>query len=110
MFFCAGTATSTFGGGGGTKVFCSQAVSARAARATDTLRIVALARSRNKTFIFEDADACACLISGLGTFLFSKRLFSQKAAARHPMKIATIRLQWNPKPKMMPPAKVVLPT
>jgi hypothetical protein len=26
------------------------------------------------------------------------------------MKIATIRLQWNPKPKMMPPAKVVLPT
>jgi hypothetical protein len=25
------------------------------------------------------------------------------------MKIATIRLQWNRKPKMMPPAKVVLP-
>jgi hypothetical protein len=41
--------------------------------------------------------------------LFSKRLLSQKAAVRHPIKIATIRLQWNRKPKMMPPAKVVLP-
>jgi hypothetical protein len=41
--------------------------------------------------------------------LFSNSLLGQKAAARHPIKIATIRLQWNPKPKMMPPAKVVLP-
>jgi hypothetical protein len=63
MFFCAGIATSTFGGGGGTKVFCSQAVSATAANMTDTLRIVALPRSRNKTFIFRDADVRACLIS-----------------------------------------------
>jgi hypothetical protein len=40
----------------------------------------------------------------------SQKVFlGQKAAARHPMKIATIRLQWNPKPKMMPTAKVVLP-
>src|SRR5262249_9217824 len=46
-----------------------------------------------------------CLCHGL----FSKSLLGQKAAARHPIKIATIRLQWNPKPKMMPPAKVVLP-
>jgi hypothetical protein len=36
-------------------------------------------------------------------FLVRKRL------PRHPIKIATIRLQWNRKPKMMPPAKVVLP-
>jgi hypothetical protein len=38
-------------------------------------------------------------------FLFEQSLH-QKAAARHPMKIATIRLQWNPKPKMMPPPNI----
>jgi hypothetical protein len=41
-----------------------------------------------------------------GHGLFLKRLLSQKAAARHPMKIATIRLQWNRKPKMMHPRKL----
>jgi hypothetical protein len=44
------------------------------------------------------------------TILVVEKAFSQKAAVRHPMKVATIRLQWNRKPKMMPLAKVVLPT
>jgi hypothetical protein len=40
---CAGTATSTFGGGGGTKVFCSQALKKfMAAMAKAARRIEAL--------------------------------------------------------------------
>jgi hypothetical protein len=50
---CTGTATSTFGGGGGTKVFCSQALNAMAADATDSIRNPALARSRKKSFILK---------------------------------------------------------
>jgi hypothetical protein len=30
-----------------------------------------------------------------------KIVYSEKVVQRHPMKIATIRLQWNPKAKMM---------
>src|SRR5437879_879520 len=104
MFFCAGVVTSTFGGGGGTKVFCSQALNATAAAATDTIR-VAPARRRNKTTVFKFAGVRACLISVPRLRVVLKQAFSQKTAVRHPMKIATIRLRWNRKPKMMPPAK-----
>jgi hypothetical protein len=54
------------------------------------------------------ADAHASFPCPGYVFVLDKA-FSQKAAVRHPMKIATIRLQWNRKPKMMPLAKVVLP-
>jgi hypothetical protein len=63
MFFWAGVATSTFGGGGGTKVFCSQAVNTIAAEASDTTRIEAAARNRKNPFIFKYAGVRACLIS-----------------------------------------------
>jgi hypothetical protein len=36
--FCAGSPTSTFGGGGGTKLFCSQALNATHANSTNKLR------------------------------------------------------------------------
>src|SRR3954470_20498228 len=38
----------------------------------------------------------SCLYS-----FFQKIFYSEKVTPRHPMKIATIRLQWNPKAKMM---------
>jgi hypothetical protein len=40
---CTGTPTSTFGGGGGTKLFCSQALSATHANMTKKLRDTATA-------------------------------------------------------------------
>jgi hypothetical protein len=91
------------GGGGGTKVFCSQALKIpNAARAKATRQTVApfcpaalydLKRAgERKAFIFSCPD----------TF-FLQKAFNQKSAFRHPIKIATIRLQWNRKPKMMRP-------
>jgi hypothetical protein len=40
---CTGTPTSTFGGGGGTKLFCSQAVSATSADSVKEMRQAARA-------------------------------------------------------------------
>src|ERR1700704_4389927 len=40
---CTGTPTSTFGGGGGTKLFCSQALNATHANAARTIRGAATA-------------------------------------------------------------------
>src|SRR5262249_16383068 len=64
-------------------------------------------RSRKKAFIF---SVRACLISVPRLRLLSKGFLIRKAAACRLIKIATIRLQWNRKAKMMRPAKVVLPT
>jgi hypothetical protein len=43
MVRCTGTPTSTFGGGGGTKLFCSQALNATHANMTKKLRDTASA-------------------------------------------------------------------
>ena len=49
--FCAGVATSTFGGGGGTKVFCSQALSMTEADKTNAIRVAGAALCKREDFI-----------------------------------------------------------
>jgi hypothetical protein len=44
-----------------------------------------------------------CSGKALADFVLKKAL-TEKPAFRHPIKLATIRLQWNRKPKMMRPA------
>jgi hypothetical protein len=51
MFFCTGVATSTLGGGGGTKVFCSQALKAAAADMTKAMREAAAALCKRENII-----------------------------------------------------------
>jgi hypothetical protein len=89
-------ATSTFGGGGGTKVFCSQALNTANADMTNARREAVAALYKRKDFI---------TVPQLQLFQY-RRLIEE--AFRIPL-IAIIRLQWNPKPKMMRPAQVALP-
>jgi hypothetical protein len=49
---CTGTATSTFGGGGGTKLFCSQALKAMEAIMAKAIRGAATACCERVSFIF----------------------------------------------------------
>jgi hypothetical protein len=90
---CTGVATSTFGGGGWTKVFCSQALNipiatiANAARRTEAAPCPIVRRGQERAgeridFIFR---------ASIG--LFQKNVYSEIGVRRHPMKIATIRLQ-----------------
>jgi hypothetical protein len=67
---------------------------ANAARRTETPRCPTVrceqARAGERvSFIFVPQSVC------------SENVYSEKNVPRHPMKIATIRLQWNPKAKMM---------
>ncbi|WP_354067751.1 hypothetical protein [Bradyrhizobium sp. OAE829] len=105
MLRCTGTATSTFGGGGGTKVFCSQALktpnaamakTARHAMAPLCLKVSCglLHASERSDFICVPQYVCSCKARSIQIMAFD-----------HPIKIATIHLQGNPKPKMMPRAK-----
>jgi hypothetical protein len=40
-------------------------------------------------------------------WFIQKIFYSEKDAPRYPMKIATIRLQWNPKAKMMRTVRII---
>jgi hypothetical protein len=92
-FRCTGSPTSTFGAGGGTKLFCSQALDATHANMTKKLRDMATACCEREGVIA--VPRC-----------FRKRMGSEESF-RHPS-IPTILLQWNRKPKMMPAAKIFL--
>jgi hypothetical protein len=108
---CTGNPTSTFGGGGGTKLFCSQPVSATNA---------AMAKHRRQAFV----AACLAATSDLlhagdrvgfipvpQSVLSQKVFYSEQRAFGYPMKMAqTIYLQWYSKEKMISPAKVFLST
>jgi ABC-type uncharacterized transport system YnjBCD ATPase subunit len=63
MARCTGGATSTFGGGGATKLFCSQALKLTKADMTKAERVSGAFRSRTKLLRMKCADARACLIS-----------------------------------------------
>jgi hypothetical protein len=55
--FCAGVATSTFGGGGGTKVFCSQALNAANADKANAARKAMTALCKREDLIrYLDCD------------------------------------------------------
>jgi hypothetical protein len=69
---CTGTATSTFAGGGGTKVFCSQALTAKPARQAAAPFCAAV------PYDFRRAGEREAIISGASIgFLFCKRLYSK---------------------------------
>jgi hypothetical protein len=93
MVRCTGTPTSTFGGGGGTKLFCSQALNATHANMTKKPR---------------DTASAFCECEGImpvpQSYLALKQYGSEENF-RRPW-ISTIPLQWNPKPKMMPAVKI----
>src|ERR1700737_3205820 len=92
---CTGTPTSTLGGGGGTKLFCSQALNATHANSTNKLR---------------DAVTPFCEREGIipvpQFILFQGNKFIRKINFVRPS-IATILLRWNPKPKMIPLVKLI---
>jgi hypothetical protein len=99
---CTGTATSTFGGGGGTKVFCSQALKTpNAATAKATRQSAALFCLAALFGLKRAGEREAFIFRAPIRFFVLQKAFTEKPAFRHPIKIATIRLQWNPKPKMM---------
>jgi hypothetical protein len=60
MARCTGAATSTFGGGGGTKLFCSQALNATHANIAKQTGKIAVA---SLPFGLMNAGERACLIS-----------------------------------------------
>jgi hypothetical protein len=75
MARCTGNPTSTLGGGGGTKLFCSQALNATEANVTKAIREAMAVRSRTISFSLEYADARACLIYVPRLFLLQKKAF-----------------------------------
>src|SRR6266513_186098 len=79
MARCTGTPTSTFGGGGGTKLFCSQALNATATDVTNTMRDIAPARSRTHSFILKYAGVRACLISVPHLILALEKAFQSES-------------------------------
>jgi hypothetical protein len=83
MARCTGNPTSTLGGGGGTKLFCSQALNATEANVTKAIREAMAVRSRTISFSLEYADARACLIYVPRLFCFGKRLLFENAFATH---------------------------
>ncbi|WP_249734285.1 hypothetical protein [Bradyrhizobium sp. sGM-13] len=99
---CTGSATSTFGGGGGTKVFCSQALNIAIAASAKAARQAAAPLCAAVRCDLKRAGEREAFILVPQSVLFRKRLI-RKSAFRHPMKIATIRLRRNRKAKMMRP-------
>jgi hypothetical protein len=81
------------GGGGGTKLFCSQALNATHTSRTKKLRDMATAFCKCEGII---PVPQSCLVL---------EKHGPEESFRDPS-IATILLQWNRKPKMMPPAKI----
>jgi hypothetical protein len=71
---CAGNATSTFGGGGGTKVFCSQALKTpNAARAKATRQTAALLFQAAQSGLKRAGEREAVIFRAPIRFLFCKR-------------------------------------
>jgi hypothetical protein len=103
-------ATSTFGGGGGTKVFCSQALNNMAkADMINAIREAVAALCKREDFI----PLPQLHLSKKKTlievpFVSEKNARFEEAFCR--ALIPIIRLRWNRKPKMMRPTQVVLPT
>ncbi|MGE9007992.1 hypothetical protein ACO2JO_05390 [Leptospira interrogans] len=107
MLRCTGTATSTFGGGGGTKVFCSQALKTpNAAMAKTARHAMAPLCLKVSCGLLHASERLDFILRASIRFVFSAMARSiQIMAFDHPIKIATIHLQGNRKPKMMPRAK-----
>ncbi|WP_349631100.1 hypothetical protein [Bradyrhizobium jicamae] len=83
---CTGSATSTFGGGGGTKLFCSQALKVANANATNTRRAGLVFRSRTKLFSMdfadlESVDVRACLMSRPRVKMLSKTAIAARRSS-----------------------------
>ncbi|WFU20790.1 hypothetical protein [Bradyrhizobium sp. CB3481] len=99
---CTGVITSTFAGGGGTKVFCSQALKTAIATIAKPARLIVAPFCAAVPHDSGRAGEREAFIFRAPIFLSGKG-FSQKSAFRYPMKIATIRLRRNQKAKMMCP-------
>jgi hypothetical protein len=106
MLRCTGVATSTFGGGGGTKLFCSQALKTpNAAMAKSARHAMAPLRLKASCGLLHASERSDFILRASVRFvLFCNRRSIQIVAFDHPIKIATIHLQGNRKPKMMPRA------
>jgi hypothetical protein len=88
MLRCTGNATSTFGGGGGTKLFCSHALNAPEANMAKAMREATTVRSRTISYRERFSVAHACLMSASQLQLLQKRLLVRKTAFRHPINMA----------------------
>ncbi|WP_244443148.1 hypothetical protein [Bradyrhizobium sp. Ai1a-2] len=108
MLRCTGIATSTFGGGGGTKVFCSQPLKPTKADSRKLMRNSGAVADRTPSFNPQQADGRASFISVHQFKLASQRGVHPDDDCRDPP-IATIGLQWNPKQKMIPRTKIAEP-
>src|SRR5882757_10349910 len=97
MAFCTGIATSTLGAGGGTKVFCSQALNAANAIVTRARRKAAEACCKRKGFI--SVPQSNLVLEGA----------CSKKACRHPIN-SNNPLAVKPETENDAPAKVVRQT
>jgi hypothetical protein len=106
---CTGCATSTFGGGGGTKLFCSQALKTPNAATAKTVRhAIAPPCLAARCGLLHDGERIG-FMSVPQSFVLERLATQRNSLRRHAIKIATIHLQGNPKPKMMPYAKFFSP-
>jgi hypothetical protein len=91
MGCCTGTLTSTFGGGGGTKLFCSQPVSAANADSTKTIRPPARALCPRLPFSPAQPDEREGFISlPYSSWLrkgFAREGFSRSKPSKHPLAV-----------------------
>src|SRR3954471_10918824 len=92
---CTGNPTSTFGGGGGTKLFCSQPLSATNAATAQDIRQAFAALCRTAPSGLMDTGDRVGFIPVPRSAWFSKKVFIQKkllfrrkALSRYPMKMA----------------------
>jgi hypothetical protein len=91
---CTGNPTSTFGGGGGTKLFCSQALSATNAATAQDRRQAFAALCRTAPSGLMDAGDRVGFIPVPQSAWFSKKVFQKKffiqkkALSRYPRKMA----------------------
>jgi hypothetical protein len=90
-------ATSTFGGGGGTKVFCSQALNIAKADMTNAIREAVAALCKREDFIAVPQLRSASVQRNA---IYSRRRRLLKRRSVTPL-IARLHLQWNRKPKMI---------
>jgi hypothetical protein len=104
MLRCTGIATSTFGGGGGTNVFCSQPLKPTKADSRKPIRNDGVKAGHPPSFDPQQADGRATFISVHQFDLPREEAFSGERCRDAP--IATIGLQWNPKQKMIPLSKI----
>jgi len=80
-FRCTGSPTSTFGGGGGTKLFCSQAVSATTADMANAMREIAAALRLTAPFSLVYAGERAGFIAVPHLILLQRKLSVRRFSA-----------------------------